>query len=166
MKFQHHFVFKIKETIMGGNELYLVSNFVVERFQDNILVNTVAFEKTEDIDLNKANIYPLVNIDLTDSVNLDSLLQFNFNITILQQRDTEPELNNDKIFGSNLIDNLNKTHSIATRFINGIRATHDNDADIEVMLLSNLVMQKYTGTNLLDGVQFLLSLTIPNTTPC
>lgn len=148
------------------NELYQVSNYVIEKFKTNPIVNTISYEKTREIDYNKENIYPLVNVDLTDSNHLDSLLQFNFTITILQQRDIDNELNNDKLLNKdNLIDNLNETYSISNKFINAIKNNY-NDLDIEIDTVSNIRMVKLSETNLLDGVQFTLLLSIPNTTGC
>lgn len=147
------------------NELYLVSQFIITKFQENPMVNTVTFEKTSDIDLNKENIYPISNIDLIDSIVLDELITFNFIITVIQQRDIDNELNNDKLFGSNLIDNLNETHSIAVRFINNIRKGY-NDENIDIESVGNLSMVKFNNTNLLDGVRFNLAVSIPNNTPC
>lgn len=148
------------------NELYKVTKFVIDTFRENPLVNTTTFEKTNEIDFNKENIYPIVNIDLTESIHQDNLLQFNFNITILQQRDIDNELNNDKLLDkNNLIDNLNETYSVANKFLNKVKNNH-NDEDIDVVSSSNIRMVKFENTNLLDGVQFSMILSIANETSC
>ena len=78
-------------------ELSTVSIFLIDKFKSQPLVNTITFEKTGEIDTNKNNIYPLVNIDIVDSDPIGNILTFNYNITILQQRDIDNEINNDKI---------------------------------------------------------------------
>lgn len=143
------------------NELSIVSNFTVDKFKSNPLVNTLAFEKTAEMDYNKENIYPLVNIDIVNSTVTDHEISILYTITIVQDRDIEPVLNNDKLFGSNLIDNLNECHTIAVKFINELKK-QNNDFDIEMTQLSNLNFLKlYNGT--LDGVRFSMTLAIENT---
>lgn len=147
-------------------ELSTVSIFLVDKFKSQPLVNTISFEKTGEIDANKNNIYPLVNIDIVDTDPIGDILTFNYVITILQQRDIDNELNNDKILNKdNMIDNLNECYAIATRCVNNIERT-ENDYDIEILRKSNITLLKDFNTQKLDGVRFNLSLSIQNNTPC
>ena len=147
-------------------ELSTVSIFLVDKFKSQPLVNTISFEKTGEIDSNKNNIYPLVNIDIVDTDPIGDILTFNYVITILQQRDIDNELNNDKILNKdNMIDNLNECYAIATRCVNNIERT-ENDYDIEILRKSNITLLKDFNTQKLDGVRFNLSLSIQNNTPC
>ena len=147
-------------------ELSTVSIFLIEKFKSQPLVNTITFEKTGEIDSNKNNIYPLVNIDIVDTDPIGDILTFNYVITILQQRDIDNELNNDKILNKdNMIDNLNECYAIATRCVNNIERT-ENDYDIEILRKSNITLLKDFNTQKLDGVRFNLSLSIQNNTPC
>jgi len=147
------------------NELYTVTDFIIKRFQLNPLVNTISFEKTADMDLNKENIYPLVNIDYTLSTPTEEVIYFVYQISIVQQRDIDNELNNDKLFGSNMIDNLNETMSIAVKFINNIRNNH-NDDDIFIENITDVTPLKLQRGNMVDGQQFTITLGIANNTPC
>lgn len=148
-----------------SNELYTVTQFLIDEFKLNPIVNTITFEKTVEIDFNKENIYPLVNIDLTSADPIGDMLTFNFNVSILQQRDYDNQLNNDKLLNKdNLIDNLNECMVIATRVINGVKSSNIND--IEVLRLSSIEILKNVNTQNLDGVRFQLSLQIENTTTC
>ena len=147
------------------NELALCTDFLLDRLDSNPLINTITFIKTNDIDLNKENIYPVANVDIIESVIGDEVITINYIISILQQRDIDTNFNNDKIYNDNLIYNLNETNGIATRFINNIKRTV-NDYDIEIGDISSLVMVKYSNSNLLDGVRFTLTLEIPNMTSC
>lgn len=147
-------------------ELSTVSIFLIDKFKSQPLVNTITFEKTNEVDVNKNNIYPLVNIDIVDSDPIGNILTFNYNITILQQRDIDNEINNDKILDKdNMIDNLNECYAIATRCINNIDH-NENDYDIEISRRSNISLLKDYTTQKLDGVRFNLSLSIKNNTPC
>ena len=148
------------------NELYTVTKFLTDKVKESPLVNTVSFEKTSEIDPNKENIYPLVNIDLVDSEPVSNTLVFNYTVTILQQRDYDNEANNDKELNQdNLIDNLNECYSIITRTINSIENNY-NDEDIEIKRKSNITILKAFGRQNLDGIRMTLSLEIENKTAC
>lgn len=147
-------------------ELSITTKYVIDKFRENPLTNTITVGKYSEIDFNKSNIYPLVNIDLVQSEILDNVHRFNYNITILQQRDLPSNLNLDnKLLNTNMIDNLNETYSIATKFINNIRS-YNNEFDIDVFSITTIQMIKYSGTNLLDGVSFNIVLDIPDNTGC
>lgn len=145
------------------NQISTITSFIVEKFQENPLVNTLTFEKTNEIDYNKENIYPLVNVDVVNSRIEDNLISINYTITVLTERDIDNQLNNDKLFGSNLIDNLNEAHTIASEFINWITITN-NDQDLELESSSDINLLKLTN-GALDGVRFSMVVTIPNN-PC
>ena len=149
-----------------ANELYLSTKFIVDAFTDNKLINTITYEKTNDIDLNKSNIFPLINIDIIESSMVEEMIYFNYLITIVSDRNVENTLNNDKIFNSNMVDNLNECHSIAVKFVNNVKSQYNNASDIEISQVSTIRMLKFNNTNILDGVQFNLQLEIPNTTEC
>lgn len=142
------------------NELSIVSDFTIAKFKENPLVNTIAFEKTAEMDYNKENLYPLVNIDMVNSVVTDQEIAINYTITVVEDRDVDNELNNDKIYGSNMIDNLNECHTIAVKFINEVRK-QNNEYSIEMSNLTTLTFLKLYNGNL-DGVRFSMTLTIEN----
>ena len=144
------------------NELTLLNNFVIDRFDNNPLVNTISIVPTFDLDFNKENIYPLVNIDMTDiDIQTDAFV-VTYKITILQQRDIKPIKTNSKLLNdSNYLDNMNETNSIAADFINYLR-WKNNDLVVEIQNLSTLTpLENYKG-NGLDGVQFDIDLSIYN----
>ncbi|MBP8034165.1 MAG: hypothetical protein KAZ71_06170 [Bacteroidia bacterium] len=144
------------------NESSLIYNWIVEQFQSNELVNTISIVPTAVIDTNKENIYPLVNIDLIDIETESDYLTYNFNITVIQQRDIKPiKIDSKLMTNTNYIDNINETVSIANRFINVIEK-QNNDSNIELQSLSRLKVLKEWGTGICDGVRFDISLSIPN----
>ncbi len=144
------------------NESSLIYNWIVDQFQSNELVNTISIVPTAVIDTNKENIYPLVNIDLIDIETESDYLTYNFNITVIQQRDIKPiKIDSKLMTNTNYIDNINETVSIANRFINVVEK-QNNDSNIELQSLSRLKVLKEWGTGICDGVRFDISLSIPN----
>jgi len=144
------------------NEVSQLNDFVIGRFENNPLVNTISIVPTFDIDGNKENIYPLVNIDLIDNDIQTDVFVLSYKITILQQRDVKPVKTNSKLLDdTNYLDNINETSSIAADFINYLR-WKNNDLVIEIQSLSKLNLLKKWGQNGLDGVQFDIDLSIYN----
>lgn len=138
-----------------------MNDFVIAEFNSNNLVNTITLIDTDDIDLNKENIYALVNLDLLNSEILDDAIVVSYKITIVQARDLVPREQDSKLQeDSNYLHNLNETHSIAQRFIN-VLTRQNNDANVEIDTLSEVTILK-NWRNGLDGVQFDIDLTIPN----
>lgn len=144
------------------NEITKVYDYIINLFNSSELVNTISIVPTIEMDNNKENIYPLVNADLTATAIEDNIIICDFEITIVQQRNattikTDSKLLND----TNYLDNINETHSIATRFINVV-SEQNNDDNIELDSLTKLRPLKNWGRNSLDGFQFNVSLSIPN----
>lgn len=144
------------------NEISKIYDYVINLFDANEMVNTISIVPTIEIDNNKENIYPLVNADLTNTTIDESIIVVDFEITIVQQRNTSNLKTDSKLLNdTNYIDNMNETHSIATRFINVIE-DRDNTDNIELVSLTKLKPLKNWSRNNLDGFQFNVSLSIPN----
>lgn len=77
------------------------------------LVNTITSGNFEDIDISKANIYPLLHIFISGgSFTNGSTVLLNIQLGCFQQRDNNSELNDDKLFSNdNRVDNMNETLS-------------------------------------------------------
>ena len=145
------------------NEIYTINDWLIKEFQKNVLVNTISTLPTLQMDTNIENIYPLVNLDLLDSDITENLISANYKITIVQQRDNKPQAQDNKLLtDSNYIDNVAETHSIAHKLLN-VLLRGNNDFNIEILSQSNLRQLKNWSRNSLDGVQFELELSIPNT---
>jgi hypothetical protein len=144
------------------NEISLINDFVIGRFEVNPLTNTITEVPTFDIDGNKENIYPLVNLDLIEVEALTDVVVSNYKITIVQQRDIKPIKTDSKLLrDNNLIDNLNECNSIALDFVNYLR-WKNNPLVIEIQNLSNFTFLKNWKGAGLDGVQFDIELSIYN----
>jgi len=144
------------------NELSILNNFVIGRFNQDTLVNTITIVPTLDVDGNKENIFPLVNVDFIENDIQTDAFVATYKITILQQREVKPIKTNSKLLNdSNYLDNMNETNSIAAKFINYLR-WKNNDLNIEIQNLSTLRPLKNWGKGGCDGVQFDIDLSIYN----
>jgi hypothetical protein len=144
------------------NELYLLTDFLINKFSENDLVNTVTLVETNHIDNNKENIYCLVNIDYLNSETLPDAVISTFLITVVQQRDIRPKKTDSKLrLDTNLIDNLGETLSIITRFLNQMRS---NNFANNIELFSNTQASKLENfnKNALDGHQITIELAMAN----
>jgi hypothetical protein len=151
------------------NEISVLYDYVINEFRLNPLVNTITTVVTSGLDINKENIYPLVNIDLVNSTISypdAEMLSVNFQITVVQQRDIIPTVTDNKLLlNSNWRDNINETHSIANTFISKImRQLNLNNINVEFVTAITFFDESYI--NGLDGCQFGINLTIPNNTSC
>ena len=145
-----------------SNEISRINKFIEDQYSADNLVNTISIVPTLTLDQNKENVYPLVNVDMTNTVVEEQVIIVTFIMTIVQQRDTRPVKTDSKLLDdSNYLDNINETHSIAQRFINVIKM-QNNDELIEEDSISTLTILKNWRGGILDGVQFTISLSIPN----
>jgi hypothetical protein len=141
------------------NELFLLTSFLVEKFRENVLINTISLVDTKDLDNNKENIYPLVNIDYLETETLEDAIIATFLITVVQQRDIRPQKTDSKLqLDTNLIDNLAETSAVITRFINQMRS---NNFENNIQMFQNSASQKYH-KNSLDGHQITIDLAMAN----
>ncbi len=144
------------------NETSLIYNWIIDQFEDNELVNTISIVPTSEMDINKENIYPLVNVDLIDVETQPDALIYNFIITVIQQRDIKPvKIDSKLLTNTNYIDNINETVTISNRFINVVEK-QNNDSNIELVSVSTQRVLKEWGKGICDGVRFNISLSIPN----
>lgn len=144
------------------NEVSKMYDFLIGLFQSNDLVNTISLVNTLDIDSNKENIYPLVNLDLRETETQDQAIIFSFRITVVQQRDIKPiKIDSKLLINTNYVDNLNETHSILNKVINYL-VRQNNDYDIEIVQQGTNKILKEFGLSNLDGVQIDIDLAIPN----
>jgi len=147
------------------NELSLIFKFIIEKFQENNLVNTITFVPTKVMDNDKENIYPLVNVDYLQSEEVgedSSYIAARFLITAVNQRDTRPIKTDTKLRQDiNLIDNWNETHAILLKFLNVFKA-NNFEKDIDLYSQTALTKLEDFNRNGLDGHQMTIELSIPN----
>lgn len=139
-------------------ELYKATSSIIQLFNDNPIVHTITTEDSTNIDYNKTNIYPLVNIELIDSYPSESSITqvFNYEIIVIQQQDIVKDLNADKYDYNNTLDNHNECNQILMAFVNSIKMH-------QYMNLVNQPTFTYlynSGHNGCDGVQTFISIEV------
>jgi hypothetical protein len=146
--------------------LSTVTNYIINRFKQDDLVNTIALRFDGLIDSKKENIYPLVDIFFNEKdLSVDEIATYDFTITVLQQRDNRKVVKPSKLMeDENCIDNLNECDSICTNFINYIRRMELEPITIQSLSIIETVIG-YGGANL-DGFRFDVTIEIPNTGFC
>jgi len=144
------------------NELSTLTNFLIDQFEADDLVNTITMVPTKHIDNNKENIYQLVNIDYLQSEVLEDAIVARYLITAVQQRDIKPKKLDSKLrLDINLIDNWNETHSVIQRFLNQFKSNHFKD-NIDLESATTTTVLQDWNKNGLDGHQITIELSIPN----
>lgn len=145
------------------NEFYLAVELLKERLQNNPLVNTTIFARTEEKDLYKKNIFPIAHINPTSSPYTTSQVnQFTFEIGVFEQRDINKSDTNSKFEGNdNVIDNLNTCYAVLNDLITYL-STQNNEHNIELVAISNIQPLLFKDFNLLDGWAVTLTLQVPN----
>lgn len=128
-------------------------------------INTITQEERDKIDLDKANIFPLLHVDITGaSFSNGQTVSFNIEISCLDIRDISKEINTDKYWlQDNKVDNLNETLAVLNRlWLNMYKDFAENNiTSSENPTLEPLI--EY-GTNLLDGWILSFDIEMPNTT--
>ena len=116
----------------------------------------------EDIDLNKANIFPLFNVDITNAeFTSNATVSFDVEMTCLAIRDINNEDNKDKFYlNDNEIDNYNGT--ISALNVMWVRM-HRDFCDKNITASDNPTLEQVTFSdkNLLDGWQMSLTVEMP-----
>lgn len=145
------------------NQFYLTVDLLRDRLEGNENVNTVVFGRTEDRDLYKKSIYPLVHINPTSApMNSTQVSYFSFEIAALDQRDISKEPITDKFEGNdNLQDNLNITYTILNDLVTWLKL-NNNSNYIELETVSDASPIVFKDYNLLDGWLITVTLKIPN----
>lgn len=143
-----------------NNPYATIAFFLADLFRNNPLINTTIFETVDSIDLNKENIFPLAHIIPGLVTIVDNRVEAEFTLVVANIR-TKSNKPNDKLFGDNLIDNLNTSIAILTKVITKI-SLQENEFDI--ILVSSTPAQPviFSGKNLLDGYETTIVLSIQN----
>jgi hypothetical protein len=125
------------------------------------LVNTITNVDEEVFDLDKKNIYPIVDILCENAVIDLQTVTFNFTITVLDIRDISNKPRESKFYGNdNKQDNLNTTLAILNRLYKNIAKLGD---EFTIVNEPTPEPRVYQHQNLLDGWQMTLEIETPNT---
>jgi hypothetical protein len=128
--------------------------------EQDVFVKTIT--TGADIDLNKGDIFPLFNIDITDATfSSNATTTFSLNIQCLDIRDINNENINDKFYlNDNEVDNYNGTLScLNALWVKMHRDFADNN--ITASDSPTLTQITYSDKNLLDGWDMSLEVEMP-----
>lgn len=148
-----------------NNNYYKIVKLIQDCLDKNPIVNTILYARTEDKDLYKNNIYPLVHINPTMSSwnNYQSNI-FSFEVGVLNQRIKDNRNDDKKLTGdNNIIDNHATCYAILNDFIQQLEVgIEDNDLIYNLESVSSIEPIFYSGMNGLDGWAFTIELKVNN----
>lgn len=148
--------------MVNNNAFYNITEYLLNIAENIELVNTTLFARTEDKDLYKNNLYPLVHINPQSSpLSLENGFSlFTYEIGVLNQRINDKR-GTDKLNGDfNIIDNFNTTNSIINEMISEIQLNLGSEYIISE--ITNAEPIYYEDNNGLDGWVFSLTIGISN----
>jgi len=140
---------------------YEVLEILKTTLEADPLVTTITNEDTESIDLNKKNLYPIVDMVCTGATIGTQTITFNMLITAVDIREHNNVPSTSKFVGNdNKQDNLNTTLAILNRLFKTIAALGDEFTIIGEPTPEPVV---FDFANQLDGWQMTLVVETPNT---
>jgi hypothetical protein len=139
--------------------------YVKELAEADTLVNTVTKGDFEKLDLDKANIFPLVHINITDAgFSNGQTVKFGMQIGCFDIRDINKEIRTDKFWEQdNEVDNHNLTLAVLNRMWLKMYTDFEKN-NITSSENPTLEIQSFVRTNLLDGWILTFEVEMPNTT--
>jgi hypothetical protein len=137
--------------------------YIKQLAESDPLVNTVV-KDTQNIDLQKNNIYPLVEISITGGgFSNGSVVTFDVEVACMDIRDTNKEIITDKFWAQdNEVDNHNTTHAILNRMWTSMYRDFESN---NITASENPTLEKATHQeqNNLDGWVASFTVEVPNT---
>lgn len=145
------------------NTYYEVLKHLKELFENDERVNTVV---TGDFEEWRADLFPLVHIDITDSPfaseSNNAVVQFNVVLTVLDIRDVNKEDVKDRFWHNDTRhDSWNDTLSILKLALNRTIRDHYN-VDIDLVTATTMERLTYAMGNGLDGWQQTWTINVPD----
>lgn len=150
---------------MAGLNHYTELLYFIKKLSDaDDTVNTVTQGDFDKLDINKANLFPLVHISIGDAqFSNGSTVSFNVELGAVTVRDISNEIVVDKFWQQdNEVDNLNEMLAILNRIWSNImRGFEDNDISTTENPTLRQTLDKRV--NLLDGWILSFQVEMPNT---
>jgi hypothetical protein len=145
------------------NNFYKAVKLIRDRVESNVLVNTVIFARTEEKDLYKKSIFPIVHINPIDNPYVNSSVKlYTFEVGVFEQRNINNENTETKFEGNdNIIDNLNVCDVILNDLTTYL-SLQNNDDNISLYSVSSATPLLFTDYNILDGWVIKITLMTPN----
>jgi len=144
-----------------NNPYAVTTQFLVDLFESNPLVNTIIFGVDDEIDLYKKNIFPLVHIIPGNWDLVENRIEMEFEIVVVSIRNHTNKPVTTKIFSTNLIDNLSQSLTIISTELTKLELQRN---EFDIVLESSQPAQPITDAdkNLLDGFSKTIVLSIQN----
>jgi hypothetical protein len=138
--------------------------YVKELAEADTLVNTVTKGDFALLYLDKANIFPLVHINITDAgFSNGQTVKFGMQIGCFDIRDVNKEIRTDKFWEQdNEVDNHNLTLAVLNRMWLKMYTDFEKN-NITSSENPTLEIQSFVRTNLLDGWILTFEVEMPNT---
>jgi len=145
------------------NQFYNAVELIKARLENNPQVNTVIFARTEEKDLYKKSIFPIVHINPTEMPFRNSQVSmFTFEVGVFEQRNINKENTDTKFEGNdNVIDNLNICHTILNDLVTYL-TIQDNEFNIMLDSVTSATPLLMKDFNILDGLVLSITLMAPN----
>jgi len=144
------------------NQLTTLYYYLKQLAEADSLVNSVM--KTQDIDLKKEVMYPLVNINITSGAFTNGqTVQFNIELACFNQRDINKEVNTDDFWGQ---DNEVDNHNLAIGVLNRMWLKMYTDFEENNITSSEnptFELGSFEGAKLVDGARLTFTIEVPNT---
>ena len=137
-----------------------------ETFESDAMVSTVVTGDATEVDNYKKNLFPLVHIEVDNSVFLGntntSTSQYNVIITVVDIRDINSEEDRDKFWqNDNRHDNWNTTrHILRTAEVKMIKETYGENVNLVTATSAELL--SFVRENTLDGWQQTWTIDVPD----
>jgi len=140
---------------------YNAVDYIKSTLETAPFLNTIT-HGTDIVDNVKKNIFPLAHINVLSSSIGAGVVNFTFEIAILDIRNISKVRVKDKFLGNdNELDNLNTCHAILNYMITKMRLQR-NDFDIELQNDPSLQPIMMAFTNALDGWKCDIEISVPN----
>ena len=140
-----------------ANQLSNLLNEVVSVLDAMPLVNTIVLKDDNVVDVEKENVYPLVNVRFVSSPAPEAdIRNYVLAFEVYNQRDDRKIATPSKLMSdTNYIDNIGIVDSIANNFVLNFLKTH-NDYDIGIVDdgVSEFEPTAKDERNCLDGIKF------------
>ena len=138
--------------------------YVKELAEADTLVNTVTKGDFNLLDLDKANIFPLVHINITDAgFSNGQTVKFGMQIGCFDIRDVNKEIRTDKFWEQdNEVDNHNLTLAVLNRMWLKMYTDFEKN-NITSSENPSFELGSFEGPKLIDGARLSFTVEVPNT---
>jgi hypothetical protein len=139
--------------------------FIKSLGEEDPFVNTITRDGEIDLDINKMNVFPLLDIYIpSGSFSNGRTLNFDVELYCVDIRDINKDIVNDKFWkNDNEVDNHNETLATLNRIWTAMYRNFERN-DITASENPTLEKVTYSNKNLLDGWKLSFEVEMPNTT--